>query len=219
MRKRLKIGLVATVAALLIVSAVAANTFYFHWVEVPFAPNNYHWSEPWTVYQMVDFLDAQLTITGCAYQGQTHDVELIITNVATIPDYYATSFAYTANWYVDETHQEVIIQGAYSGGLGVGETMVDTTTFQPSMIGAGDVKMDIIDIVWVQSEPITWTTEIIDNAGVIPESIDIKDFIITGASLSKAEAGTVSFTIEKIVSPQYRISFNVEIVELFQTVG
>jgi hypothetical protein len=221
MQRKRKLGLIATLIAVLAVSAVAANTFYFIWIETPFEPNNYHWSESWEVKEMVDFLDAQLTITGCAYQGQPHDVELIITNVATIADYYALSFAYTVNWWIDETHNEVIIQGLYDGALGIGETFTDTTVFQPSIIGIGEVKMDIIDIVWAISKPITWTTEIVDETGIMGAgNFEVTEFTVTGASMSNSEPGVVSITIQNYHYPTERgISFNVEIVELSQTVG
>ena len=218
--QRKKLGIAAIILVTIALTSIAnAATFYFVFNETPFDPNNYHWQEPWEIKEMVDFLEATLTITGCGYQGQLHNVELAIENVATVANYYAVSFAYTANWWIDSENQEVIIQGLYSGGLGVGETMIDTTTFQPSLIGAGLVKMDIIDIVWAQPEPITWATNIVDTAGVVGSSIGITAFGVTGASMNIVEPGLVSVSIKSLVSGTFHISFNVEIVELAQTVG
>jgi hypothetical protein len=219
MQRKLKIGLIITLVALLMTSAVLANTFYFHWIETPFNPTNYHWSQPWEVKEMVDFLEAQLTITGCAYQGQVHNVDLIITNVATISDYYALSFAYTALWYVDATHQEVIIQGAYSGALGIGETMTDTKSWQPSIVGAGEVKLDIIDIDWQKSELITWTK----NSRILGDSnhyLQFSNYVITGATRSIIESGNVVFRITNMdTTSDHTFSYKVEVVELSITIA
>jgi len=219
MQKKLKIGLIVTLLALLTTSGVLANTFYFHWIETPFSPNNYHWSEPWEVKEMVDFLEATLTITGCAYQGQVHNVELAIKNGATVSDYYALSFAYTALWYVDATHQEVIIQGAYSGALGIGETMTDTTTWQPSIVGVGEVKLDIIDIDWQKSELITWTK----NSQILGDPnhyLTLANYVITGATKSIIESGNVAFRITNVDNmSEHKFSYKVEVVELSITIA
>jgi len=217
MLKKLILGI--ALFAALFVTVVGAQTFYFIFIETPFSPNNYSWSEPWQVNEMIDFVDAQLTLTGCAYEGQSHDVELVLTNVATSSDYYLTDFDYSAKWYIDETHQENIIAGTYTGEpLAVGESVSYTDVWTPTIIGVGDIKMNVIDIVWGQGELITWTTEVVDESGQ-PSAYDVTDFVVTGASLSKIESGVVSFTIYNTVDAERGISFNVKIVELDQTVA
>ena len=213
-RKKLKTGIIA-LAALIVVAAVAAQGFNFIWNETPFNPTNYSWQEPWEVKEMVDFLEGTLTITGCAYQGQVHDVNLDITNVATVSNYYALSFAYTALWWVGETNQEVIIQGAYSGVLGIGESMIDTTTWQPSIIGIGEVKLNIIDIIWVQSETITWTTQY--ETTYVP--LTITNFAVTGATQTHIESGTVGFTLTLVGAAPSVWDLTVTIVETSQLIA
>lgn len=209
MQRKRKLSIIAALIAVLAVSAVAANTFHLIWIETPFEPNQYNWQEPWEVKEMTDFLDATLTIEGCGYQGQLHDIELVIENVATAPSACALTFSYTANWYIDSEHQEVIIQGAYDGILAVGESMIDTTTWQPSLIGVGVVQMDIIDIVWTEGYSITWTTEIVDNTG---ETIDITGFVVD--CINSALTGTTSFNLRNIEPGSMKVDYKVEIVEL-----
>lgn len=219
MQKKLKIGIIA-LAAILIVSAVVAQGFHLIWNQIPFEPSNYSWEEPWEVHEMVDFVDAKLTITGCSYEGQDHDLELIITNVANTPDYYLTSFSYLAKWYVDEANQEPIMAGAYTGDpLAVDSFVTYVDTWVPTIIGAGFVKMNIIDIVWAQSEPITWTTEWIDN--INGPTWDITDFAVTGATKTYMD-GSVAFTITLTSSGPYDTCFKVEIIKdatVIQLVG
>lgn len=205
--KKLKIGLIATIAILLVVGAAAAQGFHFFWNEVPFEPNNYSWLQPWEIHEMVDFLDAQLTISGCSYEGQNHDVELVITNVANTPNYYVTGFSYSAKWYVDEANQENIIAGAYVGDpLAINDFVTYVDTWVPTVIGVGDVKLNIIDIVWVQN-PIFWTTNFDDGA----YGFTISDYTITGATKS-GEEGTVSFALTGPAGDPIYGSFTVEIV-------
>lgn len=217
MQKKLKIGLITALIAVLAVSAVAAQGFHLIWNEVPFEPNNYSWQEPWEVHEMVDFVDAQLTITGCSYEGQNHNIELVITNVANTPDYYLLAFTYSAKWYVDETNQENIITGTYSGDpLAVGDFVTYTDAWIPTVIGVGVVKLNIIDIVWAQSEPITWTTEVVNPE---PDTIEVSDFNVIGATKSYVESGTVSFTLMYNVAGSRARGYKVEIVELSVIIG
>lgn len=216
MKKAIKTALVSIVIIALALSLASAATFYFNWIETPFDPTNYHWQELWEVKEMVDFMEATLTITGCAYQGQSHNINLEIKNVATVSNYYALSFDYFATWYVDEENQEPIISGVYSGALGVGESIIDTVIdWQPSVIGAGFVKMNIIDIKWHQGEPITWITEVIDNTGGV---IEVSDFEVS--CILSGLTGTVSFGLRNTNEDgTWLTDYKVEIVELSQIIA
>lgn len=188
MRTKLKIVSIVLLAALLTVSIVAANTFYFIWIETPFEPNVYNWNEPWQVKEMVDFVEATLTLTGCSYQGQSHDVELIITNVANSPNFYLMSFSYLATWYVDAEHQETIIAGSYTDDpLAIDSFVTYLDTWIPTLIGDGEIQLDIIDIAWARSETITWTT-VINNQNL--GYCEISSFVIEGATKTFLETGT-----------------------------
>jgi len=178
-------------------------------------PTNYSWQEPWEVKEMIDFIDAQLTLTGCAYEGQSHDVQLVLTNVATVSDYYLVAFDYSAKWYVDETHQENIIAGTYAGDpLAISESVTYTDVWVPTVIGVGVVKLNIIDIVWGQPEAITWTK---DQAILGPDNslVEFSGYAITGATVSLIEPGNVAFSVknkDSINAIDY--DYKVEIVEL-----
>lgn len=220
MQKKLKIGFITALITVLAVSAVAAQGFHLIWNAVPFEPNNYSWQEPWEVHEMVDFVDAQLTITGCSYEGQNHNIELIIANVANTPDYYLLAFTYSAKWYVDETNQENIIAGTYSGdALAVDDFVTYTDAWVPTVIGVGVVKLNLIDIVWAQSEPITWTTDsVITHTNA--EKFSILSFEITGATMSNVESGTVSFSIHTLSTlPATEYHYKVEVVEASITIA
>jgi len=207
---------IALVAAVFMAGALA-QSFFFIFNETPLSPNVYNWEASWEVKEMVDFVDAQLTLSGCGYEGQNHIIELVLTNVATVADYYLTAFTYSAKWYVDEANQENIIAGAYTGDpLGVDESVLYTGEWIPTKIGVGVVKLNVIDIVWSQSEPITWTTEFIDNSD---NTIQIRNFVVTGASMSIAEPGTASFELNNKGGSIVTITYTLEIVELSKTIA
>jgi hypothetical protein len=214
-KKKLILGIALVVAVFM--AGALAQTFFFIFNETPFSPNQYNWQAPFEIKEMVDFVDAQLTLTGCGYEGQNHIVELVLTNVATVADYYLTAFTYSAKWYVDEANQENIIAGTYTGEpLASGESVTYTGEWIPTKIGVGVVKLNVIDIIWSQSEPITWTTEYIDNTDKI---IQIRNFVVTGASVSIAEPGTVSFELNNKGGSQVTIQYTLEIVELSKTIA
>ena len=213
--KKLWVTTAVILATAMFITGGLAQGFWFIFVEEPFDPTNYSWEDDWEVKEMVDFMEATLTIRGCSYQTQVHPVELVIQNVATVSNYYAISFAYSAQWYVDEANQETIIQGSYDGALGIGETITDTTTFQPSVIGVGVIKLTVIDIEWVQGESITWTTEVVDNtAGMV----EVTDFTVD--NINSGVTGTVSFKAG-YTSPEgtFVLAYTVEIVELALTLA
>lgn len=220
MQRKRKIGLIAAIAVLLVVGAVAGQGFHLIWNQVPFEPNNYSWEEPWEVHEMVDFVDAQLTITGCSYEGQNHDIELIITNVANTPDYYLTAFSYLAKWYVSETEQENIIAGSYAGDpLPVDEFVTYVDTWLPTIFGVGVVKLNLIDIEWAQPEAITWIKDQ-SITGASASSFSITNYEITGATQSVIESGNVAFTIKSSDSlGPHTFSYKVEVVELGITIA
>jgi hypothetical protein len=194
-----------------------AQSFFFIFNETPFSPNQYNWQEPWEVKEMIDFVDAQLTLTGCAYEGQSHDFELVLTNVATVSNYYLSAFDYSAKWYIDESHQESIIAGTYSGDLlGIGESVTYTGVWVPTLIGTGVIKMSVIDIEWEYPKPITWETDIVNN---VPTKVTVLNFVVTGASKTFVESGTVTFDIRNVAAGSETISYAVKIVELNKIVG
>jgi hypothetical protein len=209
----LAIALVAAVFT----ATIAAQTFYLIWIQTPFVPTNYSWEEPWEIKEMVDFVEATLTLEGCGYEGQSHDAELVIKNVATTPDQYVTEFDYLCKWFVDDTHQENIFAGTYTGDpMSPGENVAYTRVWVPTIIGIGSMKMQIIDIEWAVPEPITWTTEFIDNS---ENTIQIRNFVVTGASVSIAEPGTASFELNNKGGSQVTITYTLEIVELSKTIA
>jgi len=198
-------------------ATIAAQTFYLIWIQTPFVPTNYSWEEPWEIKEMVDFIEATLTVEGCGYEGQSHDAELVIKNVATTPDQYATAFDYLCKWFVDETHQETLFVGAYSGEpMSPGENVTYTMVWTPTVIGAGVMKMNVIDIAWLIPEAITWQYDVVDDTG---GKISVTNFEVTGASVNVIEDGTVTFTIKNTQSSAITIGYTVKIVELAQTIG
>lgn len=214
-KKRLILGILA-VAAIFSAGALA-NTFYLIWNQTPFEPTNYSWEEFWETKEMIDFIEATLVLTGCGFEGQSHDAELVIKNVAGTPDQYATAFDYLCKFYVDETHQENIFAGTYTGDpMAPGENVTYTDVWVPTVIGMGSIKMNVIDIVWVIPEPITWQYDVVDETS---GKIEVTNFAVTGASVNVIEDGTVTFTITNIDASAITIGYTVKIVELAQTVG
>jgi len=166
---------------------------------------------------MIDFVEATLTLEGCGYEGQSHNADLVIKNVATTPDQYCIEFDYLCKWFVDETNQETLFAGAYSGDpMAPGDNVTYSMVWTPTIIGVGVFKMNVIDIVWVMPEPITWTTDIVNN---VPSKVEVLNFLVTGASKTYAESGTANFDIHNVAAGAETISYVVEIVELSQTVG
>lgn len=204
MQRKLKIGIIALVA-LLTVSAVAANTFYFHFTQTPYFPGNYNWMDDWTVKEVIDFVEADLTLTGSGYQYDPHDYVLILENVATEPNYVITSMDYSATWVVGGDSED-IVTGTYSGGLLIGKTAKYAGTFTPMIFGEGKVHMDITEIVWAVGEPITWTKDTESHT-----YLTIEDYEITGATISMFEPGSVAFTISCTSAMVFDLK--VEIVE------
>jgi hypothetical protein len=210
----LAIALVAAVFT----GTIAAQTFYLIWIQTPFEPVNYSWQQPWEVKEMVDFIEATLTLEGCGYEGQSHDAELVIKNVATTPNLYAVDFDYLCKWFVDETHQENIFAGLYEGlGLAPGENVTYTKIWIPTVVGVGSIKLNIIDIIWKLPEPITWT-KTITGKGASGTTWQISDFQVTGGSMSVTESGTVSFTCEA-KGQTITLNYELKIVELGLLVG
>ncbi len=219
-RTRIKIVFGTVLVAVVFMAGALAQSFFLIFNETPFSPTNYSWEEPWEVKEMLDFVDAQLTLTGCAYEGQSHDVELVLTNVATVSDYYLLAFDYSAKWYVSETQQENIIAGAYAGDpLGIGESVTYTGVWVPTVIGVGVIKMNVIDILWGQPQAITWAQ---DQAILGPKNswVEFLGYAITGATVSLIEPGNVVFTVKNkdSINP-LPYDVKVEVVELAITVA
>jgi hypothetical protein len=114
------------------------------------------------------------------------------------------------------THQENIITGTYTGDpIAIGDNVTYTDVWVPTEIGAGVVKMNIIDIEWVQGEPITWTIDIVDNTGGV---VAVSDFAVD--MVNSGLSGTTSFSLQNTnPSGTWAVDFTVEIVELGITVA
>lgn len=216
MRKKTAILAAALVSALIISVAAASLDFIFN--QTPYYPGEYSWTAPWEVKQKVEFVEATLTVTGSSYEGDSHNAELILKNVATEPDYVITDMAYSASWNVG-AESEVIIGGTFSGALLVGEIVTYTGVFTPIIVGIGNVEMSVINIVWVESEPITWTKDTTITHSKASD-LEILSFTITGATMSYTEPGTVAFKIKNKSSYEnISLRYKVEIVEAGITVA
>ncbi len=193
-------------------------TFHFVFNQTPYTPSEYGWQEPWEVIEKVDFVEAWLTLTGCSYEGEPHDVELVITNVATIPNYAIIGMTYNATWNVG-AESEVIIAGSYADyGLAVGDSVAYNDTFSPSLVGTGTVSVDISNIQWVETESITWQTETLVE---LPSKVGVSNFAVYGASINYVEPGTCNFTLQWTdgTSAYGFCDYKVTIVELGQVIA
>lgn len=210
MRKLSKTGLALIIVTTLLVMTVAAQSFYFIYVETTYEPSEYGWQQPWTVKQVVDFVEGTLTVTGSGYSEDPHDFELVIKSISPESDYALTAFDYEVVWMVDPD-QETVTSGAYSGALLVGETVTYTGQFTPTLYGTGNLQLTINNIAWAQPEPITWTTEVV-NTHSKESYMSVTNFEVVGATMSILETGTVSFEIGTTSDVQF--IYKVEIVEL-----
>lgn len=212
MRMVLTIGLLAG----LLITVGGAASFYFTFHQTPYFPSNYSWTEPWQVKQKVDFVEATLDLTGSSYQAEPHNYILTLKNVATEPTYVITNMTYSTVWN-NGSASEAIKSGTYNNILGVGKNATFTGVFTPTLVGTGSVNMTISSIVWAESKPITWTTNIVN-----PEPhISVTDFTVTGASKTYLEKGNVSYAVTYITgtSSQMHADCKAEIVELGITVA
>lgn len=214
--KNKKLALAVILSAVLTASVFAA-TFHFIFQQTPYYPSQYNWTAPWEVKQKTDYVEAWLNITGSGYEGDLHSVELIIKNVAPVPNYAIIGLTYNATWNVG-AESEVIIDGLYSGGLVAGENMTITGVFSPTLVGAGTINMDITEMQWAETESITWTLDTYEEAS---NKVQISNFAVYGCSKTYVETGTVNFTltwIDAMASYGYA-SYKLEIVELGQVVA
>ena len=217
MKTKTKVALGVILVAAVFTMGALAQTFFFIFNLTTYFPSGYDWQEPWEVKERVDFVEAMLSIAGPGYEGESHNVELTLKNVATESNYVITDMDYQANWTVG-TDSEVIIEGSYSGALLVGENVTYSGSFTPTLVGAGNVEMFVSNIVWVESDPITWTTDTVIT-GYTGPSVSIESFEITGATMSKIESGIVSFRIKAPHTAVARYTYNVTIVELDLTIA
>lgn len=212
-----KLAIVSLIVLLCFAAIGMAQTFYFIFNQTGYKPTQYSWTEFWEVKEVADFMEATLTLTGSGYVGESHDVSLILKNAVTEPDYIITGMDYSATWFVDPD-SEVIIEGSYLGALVAGETVEYTGSFTPTLVGTGDIQMSIVNIVWAQPEPITWSYET-DTTGTGGKGV-IHDLIVIGAAQTLIESGTVEFTLENLFAPGYTtFGYKIEIVELGEIVA
>lgn len=212
-KKKFAIG--AILVAIVFTVGALAQSFFFIFNLTAYFPTQYDWQEPWEIKERVDFVEATLNITGPGYEGESHNVELTLKNVATESNYVITDMDYAANWTVG-TDSEVIIEGSYSGALLVGENVTYSGSFTPTLVGAGNVEMFVSNIVWVESDPITWTTDTVITGTT---GLSIESFEITGATMSKIESGVVSFRINAPMVDIAKYDYKVEVVELNLTIA
>jgi len=191
MKHKLKLGLIA-LALVASITLASAASFYFIFHQTTYFPNEYLWEEPWDIAVTVDYIEAILTITGPAYQNVPHAYILTFENVATdLDNYILMSFDYATKWIV-EAEEETLISGSYSGVLLVGDEPIEYTgSLTPTIAGSGDVAMEVSNIVWQQSESITWNT-VINNT--LPEYVTVESFTIEGNTKTYLEIGTAVAT-------------------------
>jgi len=167
------------------------------------------WSEPWTVTELVDFVEVTLEVSGSAYQGQSHDYNLTIKNVATESDYILLSCDYEAKFIVG-VDEESLISGTHNDPiLYVNDEVLYQGTFAPSLNGSGNVQMTLTNILWGRDEPITWSTDI-ENP--YTSKLTIAGFAITGASKTY-EQGSANWTMTATDVSATIVSFEIRIVE------
>lgn len=184
-----------------------AQTFNLIFNVEKYEPKKYSWQEPWTVQQVVDFIQSTLIVNGSGYEGEVHDYVLTLKNVA--PDvqlYILSSMNYGVFWQVGAVN-ETIVSGSYSGILKVGENITYTGTFEPSIYGEGNIVMNINNIVWIEAQPITWTANVVNT---FPEYVTVTSFTIEGAGYTYIEAGTA---VAIFSGPSMYVYFDVTIPE------
>lgn len=186
-----------------------AQTFNFIFNQTSFEPDNYIWSESWTVTELVDFVEVTLEVTGSGYQSQTHDYDLTIKNVASELDYILLSCDYEAKFIVG-VDEEVLVSGSHVDPiLYVGESVTYSGSFAPSLFGSGDIQMSITNALWGRDEAITWSTDI-ENP--YTSKLTITGFAISGASKTY-EQGSADWTMTATDVSATIVSFELRIVE------
>lgn len=169
-----------------------AQTFNFLFNRTDFMPDQYGWETPWTVTELVDFVEVTLVIAGSGYEGQTHEYDLTLKNVASESDYIFLSCDYAVTFEVG-IESEILVSGTHDTPiLYVGESILYEGTFAPTLFGAGNVKMSLTSILWGKDESISWSTKI-DNQPPTGKLITT-GFSVTGASKTY-EKGTTAFTL------------------------
>lgn len=195
---------------------MAISTFYFNFTKTDFKPDQYSWKEPWTVTQLVDFVQVTLDVVGSGYEGQTHNYEFTLKNVASEPNYILLSCNYTVKFKIG-TSEETLIQGFHNNPLlYVNNSKTYSGTFAPTLYGTGNISCSINNILWGVNELITWTTQTINpytgNLQVSPA------LAVTGATKTY-ENGTVTFSLKSTDLSTTIVTFTVKVVELNQIVA
>lgn len=195
--KRLLVLVCALIVLASIVTYVLANSFYFNFIATPYNPSRYTWTNPWTVSQAVDFVAATLNITGSGFQNDLQTYILAFQNTATdIQNYILSGFTYNVTFTVGAQTQ-VITSGTYAGTpLLITNTTTSNGTFTPTMYGAGNVNMSITGITWIQSQPITWSTNVLDPNTLTPTWVLVQNFTISGATRGYTSPGTVNIKFD-----------------------
>lgn len=213
MKHKSKLGLIA-LALVAAITLASAASFYFIFNQTSFEPDQYTWEEPWTVSELVDFVEATFDVTGSGYAGQTHNYDLTFKNVATEPNFILLSCDYEAKFIVG-VDEEVLVSGSHSSPiLYLNEEVLYQGTLAPSLFGVGNVQMAISNILWGVDEAITWTTNEVNS---YDGKLAISAFTVTGASKTY-ETGQVDFTLTATDLSGTIVSFTVEVVELSQVI-
>jgi len=195
MKRKLKLAVVVLLAMCALVGYAAAQSLYFYFTQTKYEPSQYHWEAPWTVQEVVDYIEATLNVTGSGVQNQPHDYTLVFKNIA--PDveaYILMSFDYAVNWTVGD-QSETLVSRSYSGALLVGENVTYSGVFTPTIYGNGNIELTVENIVWAEAEPITWNA-VVDNP--YPDFVTVADFHIEGASKTYLETGVAVATFSGV---------------------
>lgn len=212
--QRRKIGIIAALIVSLLIGTVFGSTFYLTFIQTPYDPNLYAWTEPWEVFLSIDYISAYLTITGSAFQFDDHSYELSFENVAEDPlMYLLDAFDYEVVWTVG-LDEETLISGSFADMLLVGETVLYEGIFSPTISGIGDLRMNINNIVWTESEAIYWSYTTIDLNDVIPNYIILDSFTISGASTTYFETGQVQIVFSSPSAVPTYVTFDLTLPEI-----
>jgi hypothetical protein len=190
---------------------VSAGTFYYNFTSTPYKPDQYGWKQPWTIYQMVDFVEATLNVQGSGYQSITHNYNLTLKNVASDPTYVLLSCNYVAKFENGIT-QEQLLNGTHTSPLLYKNNSTKYSgTFVPTLYGVGNITMSLTNIQWGVDAPITWTTSVI-NASAYVGKLTVADLQVIGASRTYIP-GNVTFTLKATDQTGTIVSFELKIFE------
>jgi len=172
------------------------------------------------VTQLVDFVEVTLDVTGSGYEGQTHDYDITIKNVASEPDYILLSCDYEVKFIVGIDEESLIAGNHNDPLLYVGEEQSYIGTFAPSLVGVGNIEVSMTNAAWGRDASIVWTTNVINPWGPT-NPLTVSNPVLTGASKTY-EDGNVAFTLTELSNSAHWIDFTVKVYDgatLIQTIA